>query len=109
MAQPATDPDGQVIEQMQKNGSNLKKPHPLDFYLYFPSEEEARSVASILEKDQFLITRVERNPKSNAWVVIAQKTLVPVANDVIAISKKLGAVASAHGGEYDGWDAPIIK
>ena len=109
MAQPATDPDGQVIEQMQKNGSNLKKPHPLDFYLYFPSEEKARSVASILEKDQFLITRVERNPKSNAWVVIAQKTLVPVANDVIAISKKLGAVASAHGGEYDGWDAPIIK
>ena len=109
MAQPATDPDVQVIEQMQKNGSNLKKPHPIDFYLYFPTEEKARSSASILERDHFHITRVERSPKANAWVVIAQKTLVPVANDVIAISKKLEAVASAHGGEYDGWDAPIIK
>jgi hypothetical protein len=39
------DPDLAVPVRLRNAGSNLSKPHPLEFFLYLPSESAAQEVA----------------------------------------------------------------
>ena len=55
-ASAQTDPDGLVLTQLRKAGSNLGKRHDIEFFLYFPSEEAAGRVASKLRADGFGVT-----------------------------------------------------
>ena len=58
-ATPSREPnDDDVIEQLRLAGSNLSKPHPIDFYIYVPSQESANRVAAALSPQGFQ-TKVE--------------------------------------------------
>jgi len=103
-------PDVEVLENMRQHGSDMSRPHPIDYYLYFPVEEQARAAASSLQGVGYDILRVEVGAGADGkWLVLAQKTLVPSAEDVIASTDQMEALAARHGGEFDGWEAPILR
>lgn len=44
------DPDQQVLDQLKAAGSDLSKPHKIEFFLYFPSKEKADGAATEMKK-----------------------------------------------------------
>ncbi|UUZ47407.1 ribonuclease E inhibitor RraB [Massilia sp. B-10] len=45
--------DAQVVAQLRKAGSDLSKPHPVEFFLYFPSKAAADRVSDKLNSMGF--------------------------------------------------------
>ena len=101
-------PDAWVISQLKQAGSDLAKPHPIEFFLYVPSSEAADRVAAKVRGAGFN-AKVDRAAKGSAWLVLATKAMVPVEAELAAIRKDFSALASAERGEYDGWGTPVVK
>lgn len=40
------DPDQLVLDQLKKAGSNLAKPHHIEFFVYFPTKDDAVDFAA---------------------------------------------------------------
>ena len=57
-ARAQLDPDAKVIAQLKKAGSDLSKPHLIEFLFYFPSRESADRVASTLKSRGFSATTI---------------------------------------------------
>jgi regulator of RNase E activity RraB len=98
-------PDSVVVENLRNAGSDLSKPHSIDFDLYFPDEAAARRVASRLTSQGFAVT-VDEGEED--WSVEATRTMVPDADEITKAGKSLRALAESEGGEYDGWGAAVV-
>ena len=49
-------PDVRVLSQLRQAGSDLNKPHPIEFFLYFSSEEGRNRAASQLRSLGFAVS-----------------------------------------------------
>jgi hypothetical protein len=107
-AHAQTGPDAAVIAQLKKAGSNLSKPHAIEFYLYFPVREAADRVAEKIRAAGFA-AKVDRAAKGPDWIVLATKTMVPTETALASIRRDFDAWASAEKGQYDGWGTPVVK
>lgn len=106
-ALPGADRDLAVIAQLEAAGSDLSKPHEIEFFLYFPSEQAANHAASRLRNASFGV-EVQLGADGTRWLCLATRSLVPT-HDALASSRALlEALASELGGEYDGWGAPVV-
>jgi hypothetical protein len=101
--------DAQVMEQLKSAGSNLSKPHPIEFYLYVPTQEAANRVATKARALGYEIKKLDRAAMGPGWLVLAGKTLVPTESALSKSRSELEALAKDEGGEYDGWEAPVVK
>jgi hypothetical protein len=100
--------DAQVITQLRKAGSNLSKPHDVEFFLYVPTPEAAERLASKVRALQFG-TKVDRAARGPDWLVLATKSMIPTESTLAEIRAQFTALAAAEKGEYDGWGTPIVK
>ncbi|MDQ3822206.1 MAG: ribonuclease E inhibitor RraB, partial [Actinomycetota bacterium] len=97
--------DRRAVDRIWEAGGDPTKPRPVDFYLYFPSQEQAVEASGDLRSDAYR-TRVERAADGDSgWLLLATKRIVLV-DDLPRAQQELDDVARRHGGEYDGWDAP---
>ena len=101
-------PDAQVITQLRKAGSNLSKPHDVEFFLYVPTPEAAERLASKLRALHFG-TKVDRAAQGPGWLVLATKSMIPTESAMVALRVQFTALAAEEKGEYDGWGTPIVK
>jgi hypothetical protein len=102
-------PDAQVITQLKQAGSNISKPHPIEFYIYVPSKEAAERVAVKVRALGCGIKRMDPAASGPGWLVLATKSMVPVEADLSKLRKHFDAIAKAEKGEYDGWETEVIK
>ena len=107
--QAALDQDARVIEILRQNGSDLAKPHAVDFFFLLPAESAATAVAKELQSAGYSLRRVHRSAKTNSWEVHAQRLMVPELAVMQATTITLTALARKYGGIYDGWGAPVAK
>jgi hypothetical protein len=70
--------DEAVIEQLRAAGSDLSQPHPLEFYVYVPTEESAKRVAVALSREGLQV-EVKTAALGPGWLALASKTLVPTS------------------------------
>ena len=103
-----SDPDQQVLEQLKKAGSNLSKPHQIEFFLYFPTQSAAQQVAEVIEKSGFTVT-VKPAAKGPNWLCFATKAMVPELSALQKIRKDFDTLSKANHGEYDGWGTSIVR
>lgn len=103
-----TDPDEAVIRQLQKAGSDLSKPHHIDFFLYLPSEASADKVASIIRTEGFA-GEVVPPEKDSMWLCSATKTMVPDVSELQRIRREFNGLTGELGGNYDGWGTEVEK
>lgn len=106
-AAEAEPPDRQVIAQLRQAGSDLSRPHPIEFFLYFPDQAAADAAAAELAGHGFE-QRVERAARGPAWLLFLSKSMPPEEARLVALRRELEAVAGRHGGEYDGWGTPVV-
>ena len=104
----AQDGDAQVIEQLRLAGSDLSKPHAIEFFLYLPNEAKAQEASTQLQAQGY-DTKVQRGATGSDWLCLATKSIVPTHMALLQAREELGALASRLGGEYDGWGAPVAK
>lgn len=101
-------PDGQVINQLKEAGSNLSKEHPVEFFIYAPSQGAAEVISRAIAKDGF-ISKLEKSADNESWLVYAVKNIVPSEDKMISIRNKFEKIVADVGGEYGGWGTPIVK
>lgn len=97
-----------VVAQLKKTGSNVERPHKFDFYFYFPTEIAANAAARELQANG-LATQVRRAAKGPEWLCLASGTYVPDAPKLTELGRIFSAVATKHRGEFDGWEAEVIR
>ncbi len=105
----AEEADAQVIENLRQAGSDLAKAHSIEFFFYFPSEENARSAAKDLTDLNYSVKEVRKDPDSGSWTVLATRMMVPCLEDVVASTVELEKLAGKYEGDYDGWGTEVVK
>jgi hypothetical protein len=104
---PAPNPDAEVIEQLRQAGSDLRKPHPIEFFFYFPTESAANRACGDLRFQDFSVT-VRQGASTSDFLCLATKSLIPTVEELNRLSAEFEGFAVKLGGEYDGWGSPVI-
>lgn len=107
-AAPGKVSDAQVIEQLTEGGSNLTRPHNIEFRFYFPSRELAERVTGTLRADGFQVS-VEEVAQGNQYIVRATRAMVPLLSELQSLRSRFDELATREGGIYDGWSAGVVK
>jgi regulator of RNase E activity RraB len=100
-------PDQMVITQLQKAGSNLAKPHAIEFFLYFPTESSAKQASSRIREAGFQ-SQVKKAAQGDTCLCFATKEMVPTEDALETIRNDFDSLATSLGGEYDGWGSPVV-
>jgi Regulator of ribonuclease activity B len=101
-------PDGRLIDQLARSGSDLEKLHQIDFTLRFPTQRAAESAELQLIGFAFA-TRVEPGKTPEERVIRATKVMFPVESDLQGLREKLDAIAAGNRGTYEGWQAKVFE
>jgi hypothetical protein len=95
--------DERVLDHLVRLGCDPATPREVAHYLYLPDRSGALAVATALDRDGWL-TAVEACGEPS-YLVVATMTRALTSAGVRETRKRLEALASAHGGVYDGWEA----
>jgi hypothetical protein len=101
-------PDALTLAELRKAGSDLSKPHLIEFFLYFPNRDSAEEVAEILRTEGYELT-VSLGADNVNWLCFATKPLTPSQKTLAAIRDHFEALVISRSGEYDGWGTAIVK
>ncbi len=99
--------DGEVLEQLRRAGSNLALPHPINHYLYFPTEQAAQSAAATLKAEGYDV-EVKLGADDTNWLVLASHVIVPKPSALSVVINRMERLASSLGGDFDGWEAKVM-
>ena len=102
------DLDQLVLVQLRKSGSNLSKPHKIEFFLYFPTQSVAEKASFNILSAGFDV-EVSRAAQGDSWLCFATKTMIPTLPDLQGIRRDFMDLAASMDGEYDGWGTPVVK
>jgi hypothetical protein len=103
--------DQRVLDQLREAGSDLSKPHDLEFFLYFPNQEAAGIAAERIRTSGAggFAAEVKRAPQGEAWLCYVTRKMVPEGTKIALIGERFSALAQELGGEYDGWETSLVK
>jgi len=99
----AYEADERVLDHLAQLGCDPAAPRETRHFLYLPAPGGAEAVARALGSDGWS-TSVERS--EGAWLVVATRAHTLTPEFVRELRARLAALASEHGGLYDGWEAP---
>ena len=102
------DPNEGVLRELKKAGSDLTKPHPTEFYLYLGTREAAEAAGAELMEASFDVV-VRPAAEGKGWLCLAKKHIIPTLFELKQIEERLSIIAGSFGGEYDGWEAEVVK
>lgn len=104
------DLDEVVISQLAKAGSDLVKPHNIDFFLYFPNRELAEQAKSLIHRENPSYEIIVKDSVQKGIILCEiHAQLVPTIANLKDAGKKFTEIASNLGGQYDGWGAEVEK
>ena len=101
--------DRLVLAQLRKAGADLAIPREVVQYLYFPTEDAARTASRSLSALGYSVdvdasADADEDPP-NPWLALARAEMVVDEKWVTEMRPKMEEIAGASGGEYDGWEA----
>jgi regulator of ribonuclease activity B len=94
--------DERVLDHLARLGCDPSEPRESRHFLYLPAQDGAQAVARALGTDGWS-TSVERS--EGVWLVVATRARTLTLDVVRETRAQLAALASEHGGLYDGWEA----
>jgi len=101
------DRDQQTLHRLAEVGSDLSKPHEIEFFLYFPDEERARAAAADID-EQFKVEVDLAADGGGQWLVLATRTMVPTHEAMLEVRRRFEALAAEGDGEFDGWGTEVV-
>ena len=107
MGSDVQDGDYKVIETLKNNGSDVSRPHEIDFFLDFETFENAAPIAQAMDTDGFNVRMFDNG--DGTFTIEAKKTLIPSLETMREITRKLNTLTQKHGGKYDGWETEVVE
>lgn len=96
----------QVLKELQDVGSDISRPHKIDFYLYVPTKDAAEAAKKKLESD--FTVKVDEAALGPGWLCLSQATLIPESAPLEEIGARFRKLAEEFRGEFDGWEAETV-
>jgi hypothetical protein len=102
------DGDRQVWTNLQANGADPDQPLEVDWFLYFPTESEARSAEAVLIEHEYAVqVNPPDPPTTSEWGVVATLTKTLSLGYIARMTRMFQNFARDRGGTYDGWGAEV--
>jgi regulator of ribonuclease activity B len=107
--------DRDAIAQLKRNGSDVTKPTDVVHYLYISARRDAEeasrrsAAAGYRSAVEAPLGNLPNGTVENRYSVIAHKTIVPSLGNVRRARTFFESLAHRFGGEYDGWEAAVVK
>lgn len=103
--------DYMVIKAMAEHGDPLTPKRDVQHCAYFPTDHAAHQFADAASKQGFKteVERIEVPDKSNPWCVLASRDDSLTEPSITDVTVPLCKLAESHGGDYDGWEAMLIR
>lgn len=98
--------DRQVLDVLRRQGTDLRSPHHIDHYLYFPDKAVAERASQVLLGRKYTVD-VRPAARGREWLVFVSHTCVLTPEIVAGTISEMESLAAAFGGEYDGWEADV--
>lgn len=103
-----TDLDELVVSQLVEAGSDLSKPHKIDFFLYFNNEINAKEAKKLIEQNYPGSTATIKGSAQPGYILCEVNiTMVPNIDSLKAVRLDFNELAEKLGGIYDGWGAEV--
>ena len=93
------------LTHLTKRGANLALPRHILHFVYFDDEADARRAHEEIPEAGWYVTLVAPDDSTPLWLVRAEDTRIVDAQTVPSYRAWFEQIASAHNGEYDGWEA----
>jgi hypothetical protein len=90
-----------VLKQLIAAGSDLSKPHDIEFFLYFPDEERASKAYHELAAEGYS-GNVDRAATGPGWLCFVTKRIVPSHATMVAIRSRMDGLAKVGSGNMMG-------
>ena len=103
--QTPQDADSLALRQLAGRGADLTKPRHIVHFVLFSDEASARAAGEAIEAGGWGATIEPPSEAGAEWSVKADGHRTVGPDTVAAFRSWFENVASAHGGEYDGWEA----
>ena len=105
---PAGTGNGPVIAQLRAAGSDLERPHVLEFHSYFPTRADADRAAKVLAGRGYR-TEVDGPDDDGEWQLLAMRESLVTEAKVDALEVEVAQAAKQASGYYDGWGAAVVE
>jgi hypothetical protein len=98
--------DAEALSQLRAAGSDLAKPHKVEFYLYVPTEAEAEAAAAAIRPLGYTVAVSAGEDEAN-WLCLATKTMLPTIEEITVARGVFKGMALKYQGAYGGWNTAI--
>lgn len=100
--------DRHILRLLKKRGSNLNKPHAIEYYVYFKTKTGARKARSLLRKKGFHVELLT-DSSGRRWICLSIREMLPRYEAIQRTKKALDRFAMPLGGRCDGWGTQVEK
>jgi hypothetical protein len=102
--------DARLIERLRAAGTDPFQPHQVDFFMAVPSEAAGGVIAAILEAEgyQVDVKPAPDNPGDHPFSLHFSKSIRLSVPGMRELTVRFRALATEHGGHYDGWSAEVV-
>lgn len=100
------DENGQVLQRMRDDGTNLTLPRMIDFEHVFPNERSARAFAEAVRESvvEVRVCRCEdEGSAEDKWDVQCRQRMIPTHEAISSTEARLAEQAERFEGYPDGW------
>lgn len=99
-----------VCESLQKNGDALAEPREIDHWAYFPDEAARASFLDYIDTQGFDVRDLIQSESAEMpFGVQFYRVDVPSLDSIDAVTLPLFEAATERGGDYDGWETPVVS
>lgn len=104
--------DSELLSKLYRQGANLSIPRHSMFFLYFPTEQTAKTAQTALgfhpmsQASGFQVT-VDLEPSPTGWLCLLQLDLIVNRESISHVRTDLEALAAQLGGVFEGWEASL--
>ena len=98
--------DRRVVDQLEKHGDDAATTRPVDHYVYFQDPAKRDAFMEAARGQGFAAEAIEGHEALGVHLVREDPILLPHIHGVVL---SLIGLAAQHGGDYDGWGAPVAR
>jgi regulator of RNase E activity RraB len=90
-----------ALDQLEVDGADLSKEHPVDFLVSAADDATARRIARGAREIGFR-TEILAG-RNDSWTVVCTRSMLPTEAAILEAEARLAPVAEEHGGRVAGW------
>ncbi len=102
------DLDRRLLRLLQKRGSNMRKPHAIEFYVYFKTKTGAGKARARLRKAGFHVELLA-DSSGRRWLCLSILEMPPAWGAIQSVKRRLNRLVKPFGGYCDGWGTQMEK